>query len=245
MNKKIYELKLNNKNLMEKYDAMMSSHELTNGLLNEARCQLLLAKESSDKYAEIQTSYNVLETTNIGLHKDLAQRDLKLQAKNDEIDKLKETVVVLSANFEIMDKQREKIEFLEAECEKHLTEKHVECERRINELTAECQNNTGFIQAQKNELSTLNSQMVDMNLEMDRSRRELQSFNFKEFIAVKRELAQLKQEREKQFAKLAKKQQEKEADNVKAPVQTLPLPPIPHKENPSLENKKPHFKFFN
>jgi len=235
---------LNNKNLLEKYDAMMSSHELTNGLLNEAKCQLLIYKESSDKYAEIQASHSVLEATIVDLHKEIAQRDLKLQAKSDEIEKMNETVVVLSANFEIMDKQREKIEFLEAECEKHLTEKHVECERRINELTMECQNNTGFIQAQKNELSTLNSQLADLGMEMERSRRELQSFNFKEFIAVKRELAQMKQEREKQFAKMAKRQQEKEAQSVKAPVLALPLPPIQHKENPSLENKKPQFKFF-
>lgn len=241
LHQKIHELKMNNKHTMEKYDAMMSSHELTNGLLNESNCQLLALKTTNSEFEEFKARFNLLEATNTDLHKEIVHCELQLKNKVDEIEKLNETLIVLTANFAIMDQQRQKIEFLEAECEKHLTEKHAECERRINELTQECQNNVGFIQAQKNELSTLNSQISDMEKSMERSKMELQSFNFKEFIAVKRELAQIKQEKEKQFAKFAKKQQEKEVAIIKATPQPQPLPPI--KDNP-VQEKNPKFKFF-
>lgn len=137
-----------------------------------------------------------------------------------------------------MEKQREKIEYLEMECEKHMNEKHVTCERRINELTDECQNNVGFIEAQKNELNVLHSQIDDLNNQLEKNKLEMKSFNFKEFIVLKRELAQLKQEKEKQFANTVSKQQAQH-QNVAAPQQPLPLPPI--KE---LKQKQPLFKFF-
>ena len=54
---------------------------------------------------------------------------------------------------------------------------------------------------------------------------------------LKRELAQLKQEKEKQFATSVSKQQEQ--PSVSAAPQSLTLPPI--KE---LKQKQPLFKFF-
>ena len=140
---------------MEKYDAMMSSHELTNGLLNEAQNQIQSLQLTSDALESMQLRFNLLEASNSQLNTQITHLELKLKTKADEVVQANETIAVLSANFELMDQQREKIEFLEIECEKHLTEKHVECERRINELTSECQNNVGFIQAQKNELCML------------------------------------------------------------------------------------------
>jgi chromosome segregation ATPase len=148
---------------------------------------------------------------------------------------------LFKGNFEIMDQQREKIAFLEAECEKHLNEKHIACERRINELTQECQNNVGFIEAQKNQLRTLSSHVEDLEKQMEKNKLELQSFNFKEFIAVKRELAQLKQEREKQFAESMTKKNGKDIQ-IKPRPEPLPLPPIQH--STEVKEKKTSFKFF-
>lgn len=138
-----------------------------------------------------------------------------------------------------MDQQREKITFLEAECEKHLNEKHIACERKIAELTQECQNNVGFIEAQKNQLRTLNSNVEDLEKQMEKNKVELQSFNFKEFIAIKRELAQLKQEREKHFHESMAKKATRE---IKAKPEPLPLPPIQH--STEVKEKKTSFKFF-
>lgn len=240
LHQKIRELKVNNKNLMEKYDTVMSSHEITNGLLSEAKSQLMVMKENNDQLEEYKSRYGLLQAENDELNKENVHIQIKLKDKIDELEKMNATITVLSENFEIMEQQRQKIDFLEAECEKHANEKHIECEKKINDLTQECQNHAGFIEAQKNELKTLNSKVVDLNQQMEKNKVELQSFNFKEFIQLKRELAQLKQEREKQFAvSMAKKQQQKEAAAIQAPTQPLPLPPIK-----DLNQKQPHFKFF-
>lgn len=241
-NVKIRELKVNNKNLMEKYDSMMSSHELTNGLLDEAKNQILLLKKSNDELEDIKPRYNILQTENEELTKENVSIQIRLKNKTDEIAKLNESIVVLTANFSIIESQREKIEYLESECEKHLNEKHIVCEKRINELTEECQNNANFIDAQKNELLTLQSSVVDLNQQMEKNKIELQSFNFKEFISLKRELGQLREEKEKQFAsQMSKKQQvHREVMPVTLPGQPLPLPPIKDLKN----EKKTTFKFF-
>jgi len=234
LNQKVLDLKLNNKNLLEKYDSMISSHELTNGLLEEARIQLFELKEKSNELEELKLNYDDLLVTNEGMNKKTEVLEIQINEKKEQIFKLNEKIAVLSGNFEIMEEQSKKIDFLEAECERHLNEKHIKCEKRINELTTECQNNVGFIAAQKNELNILYSQVEDLNKQMEKNKIELQSFNFKEFIVLKRELAQLKQEKEKQFAL---KQQHKEVKALSV-EQPLPLPPI--KEN---NQKKTSFKF--
>lgn len=239
MNGKIRELKVNNKKLMEKYDNMMSSHELTSGLLEDAKNQMLVLKENNDHLEEYKNRYGILTVEREELNRQNNQLQIQMKSKQDEITKLNETITVLSSNFEIMDKQREKIAFLEAECEKHLNEKHIVCERRIAELTQECQNNVGFIEAQKNQLRTLKSNVEDLEKQMEKNKIELQSFNFKEFIALKRELGQMKQEREKQFAESMAKKATRE---IKSKPEPLPLPPIQH--STEVKEKKTSFKFF-
>lgn len=234
---KIKDLKHNNKSLMEKYDAMMTSHELTNELLNESKCEIEVLKETNAQLEDFKSRVGLIEVENNELRERIVRNDTHVNSKNDEITKLTETVAVLTGNFNIMEKQREKIEYLEMECEKHMNEKHVTCDRRISELTDECQNNIGFIEAQKNELNVQRSQIDDLSNQLEKNKLEMKSFNFKEFIVLKRELAQLKQDKEKQFATSVSKQQAQ--PSVSAAPQPLPLPPI--KE---LKQKQPLFKFF-
>jgi hypothetical protein len=230
LNQTIFQLKVNNKQLMEKYNAVMKSHEMTNILLSESKFEYTKLKEENKQLDELKLKINVLSTENEQLQQEIMNFETQLNSKKNELEQLNETVTLLNENFVIIDRQREKIEFLEAENEKYLNEKHISCEQKIAELTNECQANVDFIQTQKIELEKLNNLVFDLNQQLEKNKLEMKSFNFKEFISLRRELAQLKQEREKQFANEVTNQP------IGSMQQTNPLPPI--------KEKKPFFKFF-
>ena len=232
LNQNILQLKVNNKQLMEKYNSVMKSHEMTNMLLNEFKLEVETLKDQLKEINNLKIKIGLLSAENEQLGQNKAELELLMDKKKVEIENLNETLMVLNGNFIIMDRQREKIEFLESENEKWLNEKHVECEKRIDDLTNECQSHVDFIEVQKNELRQLHVILGDLSEELDKTKKEMKSFNFKEFILLRRELAQLKQEKEKLFANEMKNQA---ATAVPSSQQAL-LPPI--KENKQM------FKFF-
>ncbi len=99
MHAKVRELKVYNKKLMEKYDNMMSSHELTSGLLEEARSQMMVLKETNDHLEEYKSRYGILTVEREELNKQNSFLHVQLKGKVDEIGKLNETITVLSSEL--------------------------------------------------------------------------------------------------------------------------------------------------
>lgn len=81
---------------MEKYDAMMTSHELTNELLNESKSELGVLKEVNAQLQDFKYRAGLMEAENNELRERIVRNDTHVNSKNDEIEKLTETVAVLS-----------------------------------------------------------------------------------------------------------------------------------------------------
>lgn len=96
---KVRELKVNNKKLMEKYDNMMSSHELTSGLLEEAKKQMLVLKENNDHLEEYKNRYGILTVEREEMNRQQNQLQIQIKGKTDEIAKLNETITALSSKL--------------------------------------------------------------------------------------------------------------------------------------------------
>ena len=122
---------------------------------------------------------------------------------------------------------------LKYENERHLKEKHVICQQKINDLIIDNKCLKDRIEGLEPENRKLSNDVIIFQKEIEKHEIDKKNFNFKEFVALKRELNMLKEERERQFANLVVNQ-----SNQNLTMQQTHLPPI-------KPLKKNLFNFFN
>lgn len=231
------ELKIELENLKQKNETLTQDYDVISNKFNEYRLnnmdgehELVLLRERN---VEVLYGMDQLEKT-------IKSKDSLIESKQNEIELLKENNRILKETNKLIDEQHKQIEYLLAENDRHLKEKHVICQQKISELTNECNSYAEFIKTQNNEMKNQIDHINKLNLEIDKLKLDQQNFNFKEFVNLKRELNCLKQEKERQFANdvcVAAAQQPNSISNAVVLAQQ-PLPPI-------KESKKNYFKFFN
>jgi hypothetical protein len=222
----IENLKRNNEAINRDYEAISEKFNdfRLNNMDSEHELQLL-----STKNVEIQYEYEQLI-------KVVTNKENQLLIKENEIELLKENNRMLKESGKLIEEQQKQIEYLLAENEKHLKEKHVVCQQKITELTNECNSYAEFIKTQNIEMKSQLDLISQLNLEIEKLKIDQQSFNFKEFVNLKREVNFLKQEKERAFANEVIAQPNSISNAVVLAQQ--PLPPI-------KESKRSLFKFFN
>ena len=227
------DLKIELENLKRNFEAVSRDHEAISDKFNEFR----LTNMDSEHEVELLRERNIeLQYENEQLIKQVKNRENQLQVKENEIELLKESNRILKESGKMIEEQQKQIKYLLAENEKHLNEKHVVCQQKITELTSECNSYAEFIKTQNIEMKSQLDLISQLNLEIEKLKIDQQSFNFKEFVNLKRELNCLKQEKERAFASEVAAQPNSISNAVVLAQQ--PLPPI-------KESKKSLFKFFN
>ena len=221
LNAIMLELKINNESLNNKVDKLVNECNGLSKTLKESNAEKTQMIDDSEQLKSFKQKNDQLEVNMQAMYLDIRKKETLLGNKNEEIAKLRENISLLNENFKVVDEQRNRIAELIAENEKHLKEKHVICQQKISELTQECTGNVKLIQEQKDEIKFLNERMSEMNGQLEKYKKDQQSFNFKEFVALKREVNWLKLEREKQFTDAISTPNFKDV-----PAQQPPLPPI-------------------
>ena len=119
-----------------------------------------------------------------------------------------------------------------------LRERHVVCQQKISELSGDGVRLRERVQAAEAECERQRERIEHLSALVDKYEEEKRAFNFKEFVAIKRELHSLKEERERQFVAANARQQQQQQQPTSALSNTPPLPPI-------KPLKKNLFTFFN
>ena len=229
------DLKIEIENLKRQQEAAYKDYEAISDKFNEYRLNnmdtdhelILLQEKNHHLQFEIEQQQRLI-----------TQKDNQLLNKSNEIELLKENNQMLKESSKIIDEQQRQIEYLLAENEKHLKEKHIICQQKISELTNECNSYAEFIKTQNIEMKNQIDHINQLKLEIDKLKLDQQNFNFKEFVTLKRELQFLKQEKERKFANEVAAQQQPTSISNAVVLAQQPLPPI-------KESKKNLFKFFN
>ena len=247
-NKKIQNLETTHKSEMEKLKQILNEANIkleeTSGSLNVLQASYdLIALKLAD------SSRNAMKLTDEnqglkGVKQELQQSQIlneqmyqDLQSKENELETKRKHLAEMIEKFEICNKTIEEhnqlIKKLQIDNEKHIKEKHLICQQKISELESENEQLKDRIA----ELEVAKEKQADtidnLTKQIERYKIEQQNFNFKEFVALKRELNSLKQEKERHFASVVTTP--KSSDVNSSP--TNPLPPI-------KESKKNLFKFF-
>ena len=230
LNEKIEELIKQNQDLMDSKTLLEQSFELVNFKLSESLKANLVLMDDNQQIVPLKRLVDFLKAENDQIGDYLKSTQLRVQEKEKQCDELNEKLTNLS---KIIEENEITIANLILENEKHAKEKHIICQQKITDLSNDCNKFKEKISHLENENSKQNETITSLNKHIERYKIEQQNFNFKEFVAIKRELNQLKEEKERQFA-----------NAVIVPstsLTTLPQSPLP----PIKPSKKNLFNFFN
>ena len=246
-NKKIENLELNHRH---ETDALKHSLKEANKRVDETSSSLNVLQASYDlialkladsqrnvmKLADENQSINSLklnlqesQVLNEQLYQDLQNKDIELDSKKRHLNEMVEKFEICTKTIE---EHNQLIKKLQIDNEKHIKEKHLICQQKIGELEADneqLKDRLAVLEVDKEKQADL---IINLNKQIERYKIEQQNFNFKEFVALKRELNSLKQEKERHFASVVTTPKSSDVSNS-----PLPLPPI-------KESKKNLFKFF-
>jgi hypothetical protein len=230
LNEKIEELTKLNQDLTDSKTLSEQSFELMNVKLSESLKANLVLMEDNQQIVPLKRLVDFLKAENDQISNYLKSTQLRLQEKEKQCDELNEKLTYLKKTIE---ENEIKINNLIAENEKNTREKHIICQQKITDLINDCNKYKEKISLLQNENLKQNETIENLNKHIERYKIEQQNFNFKEFVAIKRELNQLKEEKERQFA-----------NAVIVPsssLTALPQSPLP----PIKPSKKNLFNFFN
>jgi hypothetical protein len=230
LNEKTEELNKLNQELTDSKTLLEQSFELLNVKLSESLKANLVLMDDNQQITPLKRLVEFLKAENDQIGDYLKSTQLRLQDKEKQSDELNQKLMNLNKNLE---ENEVKINYLTAENEKHTKEKHIICQQKISDLINDCSKYKEKISILENENAKQNETIINLNKHIERYKIEQQNFNFKEFVAIKRELNQLKEEKERQFA-----------NAVIVPstsLTTLPQSPLP----PIKPSKKNLFNFFN
>lgn len=198
------------------------SGKLTSEKLTEANKTILRLTDESQKMDIVRNSEMMLRVENGQLVREVAERQRLLDDAGVKFEELAENH---RKALEIVESQRREIGRLEEEVEGHSSQ----MASKLEGLEVELGETRGNLDAQLGENRRLNELVNELNKHIERYKQDLKNFNFKEFVAMKRELNSLRQEKERQFVNTAAAAA---AATSSGAVGTPPLPPIkPLKNN--------------
>lgn len=225
---KVSELIQQNEDLRKKISDSQQNLDKANNKLEEYLKLNIKLDQDIDELKNYKENYSLLKTEYEEIAENLNQRQKDLEDANAKVFDLNKS---LNECLELNEKQKMTIVQIE-ERNKNSVEKFMdECLRLEKE-------NYGLKQSKESleiELKNLAETLIMLQKEVDRHKSDLKNFNFKEFVSIKRELNQLKQEKEKYFANYVTSPQ---TNQIGSNQQTSPLPPI-------KPLKKNVFNFFN
>jgi chromosome segregation ATPase len=229
LNSSISELRSECDELKQSLLSYKKSQEVLNEKLNESHKRNMLLINENEQLTEFRKKNEYLFVEKEQMSIDLEVKQAELVQKHKQISELNER---LAEERNKVDEQEKELEHLKAECDKMRKEKHVQCQMRIHELTIESMNQKERLTLLEEENSK-NIKLVDnLNKQIERLKIEMQSFNFKEFVSLKRELNSLKLEKERHFAD----QVTTPPNANQTPASNPPLPPIKQQAKKNLFN---------
>ncbi|RNA15319.1 hypothetical protein BpHYR1_053358 [Brachionus plicatilis] len=218
----ITELKKQNEDLGNRLEDSQQAIDTANNKLEEYLKLNIKLDHELDELKFFKENYSLLKIENDELMKNLDQRQNDLEDANAKVIDLSKS---LNESLELGEKLKLTIEQMEAK-NKNSVEKFMDECLRLEKQNYDLKQNKESLEA---ELKSLAETMIMLQKEIDRYKSDLKNFNFKEFVSLRRELNQLKQEREKYFANLVTSPQ---TNQVSSNQQSSPLPPIkPLKKN--------------
>lgn len=155
------------------------------------------------------------------LYRELDAKQRQLNDATKKFDELRENQ---EKSLQLIDNQKKFIQKLEDEAEQNLGV----WQRKLEGSNAESSDLRTRLEKELTENRKLNETAVELNKHVDRYKRDLQNFNFKEFVSMKRELNALRQEKERHFIENASSVGQNAVNNG---VAALPLPPIKPSNN--------------
>jgi hypothetical protein len=229
LNSNISEIQTECEELKKSIAGFKKSQEVLNEKLGESHKRNMLLINENEQLLEFRRKYEILcvEKEQISVEMDAKHADLV--HKSNELNELNER---LAQERNKLDEQEKELEHLKVECEKMRKEKHVQCQMRIHELTIESMNQKERLTFLEDENSKHIKLVESLNKQIERLKIEMQSFNFKEFVSLKRELNSLKLEKERHFAD--KLTTPPNANST--PATHPPLPPIKQQAKKNLFN---------
>lgn len=238
---KVRELEDTNQSLRQRCDKLTETvqtlhknNDVTNEKLAELSKTNLKLSDDTKKQNELKETVNLLRVENEQIYLELQGKEGELNMRKEEIAQLTKMLEKFNDTIKAYEEQKIIISNLKAENDKHLKEKHLICQQKINELSHECRAAKDTIETQRAEIEKWNQLNKELNKNLEKIKLEQQNFNFKEFIALKRELNALKQERERDFVA-----------NVTVSSNQAALVPVQNPLPPLKEGKKNIFNFFN
>ncbi|CAF0814179.1 unnamed protein product [Brachionus calyciflorus] len=228
-NLKLNELTLNNRNLSNRLEDCQKSLEISNEKLSEyIKINLTLSNEV-DEFKKYKEKFDLCLLENEELIRNLNTRQQDLELANNRIIELTKN---LNESFELGEKQKLLIDEMEKK-NKDVIERFMDECLKLEKENYELKQDKEMMEI---ELKKQSESLIMLQKEVDRYKSDLKNFNFKEFVSVKRELNQLKEEKERYFANIVTMPQ---ANQLPPPnQQSSPLPPI-------KPIKKNVFNFFN
>lgn len=197
------------------------SLDVVNERLIEANKKILKLTDENQKIDSMRQNETMLKVENSQLVRDLDVKQKLLDEANVKFDELNENQ---RKSLELIESQKRLMRKLEEDVENQ----SALANSRLEGLQAEIHELKANLNREIAENGRLNDLITELNKHIERYKQDLKNFNFKEFVAMKRELNSLRQEKERQFVNEAANGQ------VQAmPAQnTPPLPPIkPTKNN--------------
>lgn len=170
--------------------------QLTDEKLTEANKTILKLTDESQKMDIVRNSEMMLRVENGQLVREVAERQRLLDDAGVKFEELAENH---RKALEIVESQKREIGRLVEEVESHSRG----MASKLEVLEVELGETRGNLEAQLGENRRLNELVNELNKHIERYKQDLKNFNFKEFVAMKRELNSLRQEKERQFVNAA------------------------------------------
>jgi chromosome segregation ATPase len=165
----------------------------------------------------------LIQVENEQLYRELDAKQRQLNDATKKFDELRENQ---EKSLQLIDNQKRFIQKLEDEAEQNLGV----WQRKLEGANAESSDLKSRLEKEVTENRKLNETVVELNKHVDRYKRDLQNFNFKEFVSMKRELNALRQEKERHFIENASSGVGGQ-NAINNGVAALPLPPIKPSNN--------------
>ena len=210
--------------LKSSLESVNKSLETSNVSINEANKKILKLTDENQTIEKYRQTETILRVENDQLIRDLDFKQRLLDEANSKFEDLASTQ---RKSLDLIDKQKFMIEKLEEDARNQSQL----AQSKLEALCVEIQQLKAGLEREESENRRLNEIIVELNKHIERYKQDLKNFNFKEFVAMKRELNTLRQEKEKQFVASAST-----IGVVSNPNQvTPPLPPIKPSKNSIFE----------
>jgi len=210
-------------------NVLQASYDLIALKLADSNRNVMKLSDENQSLKNLRPELQQSQILNEQMYQDLQNKENELETKRKHLAEMVEKFEMCNKTIE---EHNQLIRKLQIDNEKHLKEKHLICQQKISELESENEQLKERIAELQVTIEKQAETIDNLTKQVERYKIELQNFNFKEFVSLKREVNSLKQEKERHFASVVTTP--KGSDVNSSP--TNPLPPI-------KESKK-MFKFF-